>query len=246
MRLMDCAEIKVEMAEGGLLLERLVITEEGDETEGVGEKGAASGSAVIAESNSGESALKEEEEHTGEDKAEDCIATTMCFEDQSPGKQQSAAEDGQTEEVVVTEEGKQEDDKQEETESLNDGQNRGESTSDWQTHKEMRINENPEKPSDTEGDNKATENDPEVDIKRLDSSEQQPEGTQSEEEDPKKVCGLFFFLFFSKFTSHIPRDYVAVIILTLSTGHHYLDISRWKNSGGIVFQQSMWDYVGVE
>lgn len=195
MRLMDCAEIKVEMAEGGLLLERLVITEEGDETEGVGEKGAASGSAVIAESNSGESALKEEEEHTGEDKAEDCIATTMCFEDQSPGKQQSAAEDGQTEEVVVTEEGKQEDDKQEETESLNDGQNRGESTSEGQTHKEMRINENPEKPSDTEGDNKATENDPEVDIKRLDSSEQQPEGTQSEEEDPKKVCGLFLFFF---------------------------------------------------
>lgn len=218
MRLMDCAEIKVEMAEGGLLLERLVITEEGDETEGVIEKGAASGSAVIVESDGGESALKGEEERTGEDETADCIATTMCFEDQSLGRQQSTAEDGQTEEVVVSEEGKQGDDKPEEAESVNDGQNRGEGTSEGQTHEGMRINENPEKPGDTE-DDKATENNPQVDIKRLNSSEQQPEGAQSEEEDPKKVCGLFFLFFILR--RHISCDHLPVIILTLSNGHHF-------------------------
>ncbi|XP_073341259.1 uncharacterized protein gpsm3 [Pagrus major] len=182
---MDCTEIKVEMAEGGLL-EPLVITEEGDVTEGVVDRGGASSSVVIAESYSGESALKKEEERTGENKTEDCIATKMCFEDQSQEKQQSTAEESQTEEVVVSEEEKQEDDKPEESENVNDGQNRGESTSEGQTREEMRINENAEKPRDTE----ATENDPQVDIKRLNSSEQQPEGTNSEEEDPKKAHRL--------------------------------------------------------
>lgn len=196
MRLMDYTEIKVEMAEGGLL-EPLFITEEGDETEGAAEREAASRSVAIAQSPSGESALKKEEEHAGEHKNEDDIATKMCLEDQSLEKSQANAEDGQTGEAVVNEEDKQEDDKPEETENMSDGQNRGDSESEGQTHEVTSINEKPEKPADTEGE-EAKQNEPQVDIRRLKSSEQQPEGTKSQEVDPKKVCGLFVLLY------HIP------------------------------------------
>ncbi|XP_044063702.1 G-protein-signaling modulator 1 [Siniperca chuatsi] len=181
-RLMDCTEIKVEMAEEGLL-ERLVITEEGDVTEGVIERGAASSSVVIAQSCSGESALKKEEEHTGD------IASKMCLEEQSLEKQQANAEDDHIGEVVVNEKDKQEDDKPEKTENMNDGQNRGDRENEGQTLEMMRINEKHEKPSDTE-DEKVTQNYPQVDIKRLNSSGQQPEGTKSQEEDPKKAHRL--------------------------------------------------------
>ncbi|XP_070768354.1 G-protein-signaling modulator 1 [Enoplosus armatus] len=182
---MDCTEITVEMAEEGQL-ERLVITEEGDITEGVVERGAVSSSVAIAQGFSGESALKEEEEHTGEDKNEEDIASKMRLEEQSLEKQQTNAEDDHTGEVVVNEKDKQEDDKPEETQNINDGQNRGDKESEGQTHEMMRINEKPEKPSDTE-DEKASPNDPQVDIN---SSEQQPEGTKSQEEDPKKAHRL--------------------------------------------------------
>lgn len=188
---MDCTEIKVEMAEGGLL-DPLVIIEEGDVTNGSIEKGAASRSLAIAQSCSGESALKKEEEHTGEDKNEDDIAAKMCSERQRLEKQQTNAEDDLTGEVVVNEEDKQEKDKPGETESMNDGQNKGDSEREGQTNEVMRINENPEEPSGTE-DDKVTQDDPQVDIERLNSSEQQPEGTKSQEEDPKQVCGLFLF-----------------------------------------------------
>ncbi|KAM9352987.1 uncharacterized protein gpsm3 isoform 1-T2 [Symphorus nematophorus] len=181
---MDCAEIKVEMAEGGLL-EPLVITEEGDITEGVIKREAAGGSVVIAQSSRGEQALNREEEHTGEDKNKDVIATEMCLENQSLEQKQTRAEGNQTGE----EEDKQEGDKQEETENMSDGQNRGDSEKEGQTHEVMRINEKPEKPSDTE-DEKVTQNDPQVDFKSENSSEQQPEGTTSQEEDPKKAHRL--------------------------------------------------------
>lgn len=159
------------MAEEGLL-GRLVITEEGDVTESVIDRGAASSSLVTVQSCGGESALKKEEEHTGEDKNEEVIASKMCLEEQSPERQQTNAEDEQTGEVFMTEEDK--------PENVNDGQNRGEG----QTREMMRIKEKPEKPSDTE----VTQNDPQVDFKRLNSSE----GTNNEEEDPKKVVVLLW------------------------------------------------------
>ncbi|XP_071325586.1 G-protein-signaling modulator 1 [Trachinotus anak] len=179
---MDCTEIKAEMADEGLL-EPLIITEEGDITEGVAERGAVSSSALTVQSFSGESALKREEEHTREDENEEATASKMCLVEQSQKKQQTNTEDEQRGEVVVDEE-----DKPEEPENMNDGQNSG-SKSEGQTDEAMRINENPEKPSDTE-DEKVTQNDPQLDIKRLNSSEQQPEGTQSHEEDPKKAHRL--------------------------------------------------------
>lgn len=183
---MDHSEIKVEMADGGLL-EPLVITEEGDVTEGVIETGAGSSSVVIEQSFSGESTLKKEEEHTGEGKNEDSIAANMCLEDQSLKKQQTSTEHGQTSEVVGSEEDKQEDDKPEETENMNDGQNRGDCENERQTQEVMGFNEKPEESGNTE-DEKVTENDPEVEKESCYSSEQPNEGTKSQEEDPKKVC----------------------------------------------------------
>lgn len=179
--IMDYTENKVEMAEEGLL-ERLVITEEGDMTE------ATSSSLVIIQSCSGEMALKKEEEHKGENKHEEGIASKVYLKEPNPEKQQTNAEDDQTGEVVVNE------DKPEKAENLNDGLNREDSESEGQPHEIMRINEKPEKASDTE-DEKVTENDPVVDIERFNLSEQQPEGTQSQEEDSKKVCGLLLFCF---------------------------------------------------
>ncbi len=167
------------MADEGLL-EPLIITEEGDSTEGVSERGAETSSVVITQSCSGELALKKEEEHTGEDKNDEDVASKMCLEEQSLEKQQ--AKD------------KQEDEKPEETGNMNDGQNRGHSESEGPTHEMVRINEKPEKPSGTE-DEKVTQNDPQVDIKTLASPEQQPEGTKSQDEDPKKVRGLLLFYF---------------------------------------------------
>ncbi|XP_054477985.1 G-protein-signaling modulator 1 [Anoplopoma fimbria] len=168
------------MAEEGLL-ERLVITEEGDVTEGVTERGSESRSLVPALSFSGETALKKEEEHTGEAKSGEDMA--KCLEEQEGAeKQQTEAEDDQTRGVVGTGE-----DKPEKFE--NEGQNRGDSESEGQTHVVMRINEKPEKASDTE-DGKAPQKDPQVDIKSLNSSEQQPEGTRNQEEDPKKAHRL--------------------------------------------------------
>ncbi|XP_029307021.1 G-protein-signaling modulator 1 [Cottoperca gobio] len=158
------------MAEEGLL-ERLVITEEGDMPESVIDIGASS-SVVILQSCSGESALKEEEEHTGVGKNEEEIESKMCLE-----KQRTTAEDNQTREVVVTEE-----DKPEKTENMNDGHNRGDIESEGVT---MRINKTPEKPSDTK-DEKVTQ----VELKSLNSSEQQPEGTKNQEEDQAKVHPL--------------------------------------------------------
>ncbi len=180
MTLTDCTEIEVEMAEGGLL-EPLVITEEGDVTERV---------AIV--SCSREVALKREEEHTGEDENEDSVVTKMCLEDQSLVKQQTAAEDDQTGEAVGSEEDKQDDEKPEETENVNDGQKRGDSENERQTHEAMKIHEKPEKSSDTE-DGEFTQSEPQVEKEKFDSSEQPHEGTQSQEEDLKKVCGLCLF-----------------------------------------------------
>lgn len=170
------------MAEEGLL-ERLIITEEGDVTQSVIDREAAS-STFMVESCSGESALKKEEEHTAEDKTEEDIAGKMCLEERRPEIHQSSAEDGQTGEVVVTEE-----DTAEKTEKVNDGHNRGDSEREEQTHEEMGIKENLKKPCDRDGE-KVTQNDPQVDIKRLNFSEQQPEGTENQEEDPKKAHRL--------------------------------------------------------
>lgn len=181
---MDCTEIKVEMAEQGLL-EALVITEEGDVAEAVTERGAVSSTDVITRSCSTDLALNKEDKHSGEDKNEENIASKMCLEEQ-----QTEAEENQTEEVAVVEKDKPEDENSKEIENRNDGQNRGDNETIGQTHKVMRINEKPEKPGDTEEKN--TQNDPQVDTKRLNSPEQQPEGTQRQEEDSKEVCKLPF------------------------------------------------------
>ncbi|XP_060905880.1 G-protein-signaling modulator 1 [Labrus mixtus] len=151
---MDCAEIKVEMAEEGLL-GALHITEEGDITQGVSDRGTV----VVAESGTEVSALKREEEHAGEDKKEKDVVSEMCVEEQRLEKQQETHAE----------------DLKEDAGNMNDGQNRADNESDGQTLEMRRINEKKkEKPSDTE-EEKVTEISPEVDIKSFKSSEQPPE-----------------------------------------------------------------------
>lgn len=171
---MDCAQIKVEMAEGGLL-DPLVIVEEGDETKSVTLENSA---AAIVESGGG--VLKREEEPAGGDRNEAVKARVE--------KRQSDAEEDLQGEAVVTEEAKEQRDKPEETESTNDGQDGGDSEEEGKTDAAMSRDVN----SGPEGV-KITQDDPEVDRERLDSSERQPEETKSREEDLKKVCGLFLF-----------------------------------------------------
>lgn len=187
-RLMDCAEIKVEMAEGGLL-DPLVIVEEGDETKGVTSENSA---AAIAES--GGRGLKREEEPAGGDRSE---AVKACVE-----KRQSDAEEDLQGEAVVTEEVKEQKDKPEQTESTNDGQDGGDSEEEGKTKAAMSRDVN----SGPQGV-KITQDDPEVDAERPDSSERQPEETKSREEDLKKVCGLFLFYCGTKPPRpHLTRD----------------------------------------
>lgn len=171
---MDCAEIKVEMAEGGLL-DPLVIVEEGDETKGVTLENSA---AAIAERGGG--GLKREEEPAGGDVNE---AVKACVE-----KRQSDAEEDLQGEAVVTGEVKEQKEKPEETESTNDGQDGGDSEEEGKTNAAMSRDVN----SGPQGV-KITQDHPEVDTERPDSSERQPEETKSPEEDLKKVCGLFLF-----------------------------------------------------
>ncbi|XP_035020333.1 G-protein-signaling modulator 1 [Hippoglossus stenolepis] len=162
------------MAEEGLLCP-LVITEEGDITEGVAEKSATSSWAEIAPGSSAELALREEEEHTGEDKNEEVRVSKMCLEEQSLGKLHSNTEAGQT--------GEDEEVKREETESMNNGLKR-----EAQSDEVMRIPEKSEKPGVTEDGDKP--NDPQLDVKRLNVSKQQPKGTRSQDEDPKEAHRL--------------------------------------------------------
>lgn len=177
MRLMDRTETRVEMAEGGLP-EPLVIIEEGDVTKGVAETGAASSS----QSCSGASALKKEEEHEGEDKNEASVKAKMCSERWSlEEKRQTSAEDSLTGDAVVDEDT----DRPEEIETVNRCDDEGEG----QKNEAMRVSEEPEEAGGAE-DEKIPQN---VAAERLDSLERQPEGTQSQEEEPQKVCGLFFF-----------------------------------------------------
>ncbi|XP_034384468.1 G-protein-signaling modulator 1 [Cyclopterus lumpus] len=142
-------------------LERLVIIEQGDAAESVAERRPVSSSL----------APKREEEHAGQGKrAGDMTRKKMC------------SEDDQTGEVVVTEE-----DVPGETE--NDGHNRGDSESGGRTAATASVTTTREKAGDTGGE-KATQKDPQVDIGRLNSSERRSDGTQSQEEDPKKAHRL--------------------------------------------------------
>lgn len=171
---MDCAEIKVEMAEGGLL-DPLVIVEEGDETEAVTlENSAESGGG------GGGGGLKREEEPAGGDRNE---AVKACAE-----KRQSDAEEDPQGEAVVTQEVKEQNDKPEETESTNDGQDGGDSEEEGKTNAATSRDVN----SGLQAV-KVPQDDLEVDTQRLDPSEREPEETKSREEDLKKVCGLFLF-----------------------------------------------------
>lgn len=150
---MDSTEIKVEMAEGGLL-EPLVITEDGDITE-----------AVTLQSGSGESTLKEREERSGGDENETDLAVEMCSEKQ----QTSTAEEEQTGDVFLDVESKPE-----ESEKVKDGQNKDENQSEEQTHKVMKTHE---ASGDTE-DKTVTQRDPNVDVNKLNSSQLKPEDTK--------------------------------------------------------------------
>lgn len=180
---MDCAEIKAEMAEDGLL-EPLIITEEGDVTEGVNEREAASSMAVIIQSCSGESSPNKEEECAGEKRDEENIVREISLKEQNLENHQAEQEENLNGEVVVYEK-----DKQEETENINDGQSTDDTESISQMDNVTTVSEKPERPSDTEDED--TQSDPQVD-KRLNSSEQQPDGTQGPEEDSNQVCKLLF------------------------------------------------------
>lgn len=162
---MDCAEIKVEMAEEGLL-RHLHITEEGDTTEGAtAKKEADITSAFSVLSCSDDSALRKEEEQ----KREEDAAREMYLEEQSLKNQQKDL--------------KERDEKAEDTGNMSDGQKTDDSKSDGQTLEMMRMHEKPETSSNTE-DKKVKTNDPQVDVKSFNSSEEKPEGER------KKVCGL--------------------------------------------------------
>ncbi|XP_068425669.1 G-protein-signaling modulator 1 [Clinocottus analis] len=153
-------------------LERLVITEEGDAAESVAERRPASSSLVTSQTY-GVEALKREAEHAEERKSAGDMARKKIFseEQEGEGKLKNKLKNNQTEEVVVTEEAGL-------WETENDGQNRGDSESRGQTCA-----------SDTRGE-KTTQKDPQVDIMKLNSSEQQPDGTTNQEEDPKKAHRL--------------------------------------------------------
>lgn len=171
---MDHTETKVEMAEEELL-ESLVITEDGDTTETVAEKEAASCSNTIVQSCSKESAPEEKEKQPGEDESPEDTASKLNLKERSLVKQQNNTEEDNT--------------KEDKPEDTNDGQNRDDGEGEVQTHEVMMIKEKTERPSDTEDEN-VTENDPQVDIRRLNSSEEQPEGGPNQEEDPKKAHRL--------------------------------------------------------
>ncbi|KAM9851982.1 uncharacterized protein gpsm3 isoform 1-T2 [Aulostomus maculatus] len=154
------------MAEGGLP-EPLVISE-GDR-----ERGEANTSAEP--SWSGESPLKKAEERTREKKED--VEGKMRLEDH-----QTNTEEDQVGDVFVDVGDKP--DKSEQTESVDDGQNRGEIEGETQ---EL-IHEMSEKPSQTE-DKPVGQNDPQMDI-TFNLSERGPEGTLSQLEDAKKAHRL--------------------------------------------------------
>ncbi|CAJ1062989.1 G-protein-signaling modulator 1 [Xyrichtys novacula] len=155
---MDCAEIKVEMAEEEPQ-SPLHITEEGDTTEGVTAKKSHISSAFIVLSGSEGSALKKEEEHTGEDeKEEDAAASKVCLEKRSQEEGETNAEDCR--------EGGE---KPEDTENMSDGQSKDDSKSET-----TGINAKPEKTSDTE-DKNVGETEPQVDKKSSSCSESEAE-----------------------------------------------------------------------
>lgn len=160
------------MAEGGLL-GTLIITEKRDKTEDVTDRGGAGGWAVTAPS-----ALKTERK--AEDQKEDNTASQMFLEEPSRGKQEADAGASQT--GLFNDEDRRKDDKPEETKTKNGGCGR---EIEGQPHEVARIYQKPEHPSDRE-DEKVTQRDP----KRLNPSEEQPEGTESQEGDPKKAHRL--------------------------------------------------------
>lgn len=228
---MDCTETKVEMAEGGLL-EPLVIIEEGDVTKGVTERRAASNSQSCV----GESAVTEEEEHAGEDENEASKGAKRCSELQSRERQQTSAGDSLTGEGEVD---KQEKDKPEETENMTGGQNRGDGEAEGQNTEVLRINEEPEEAGGAE-DEKVPQN---VAIERLNPSKRQPEGTKSQEEDPKKVCGLFLFY------TGMTLDTNCLFVPDLTNRPPCTLPEKQSCDGkttGVILLPSMWEYVGVE
>ncbi|XP_017288779.1 G-protein-signaling modulator 1 [Kryptolebias marmoratus] len=154
---MDCAATSVEIAKE-VLLEPLIITEDGDISEGVPEGEATTGSSGAALKSCGEeSALNEKEEDLGEDEKKEAAASQMYLGEQRSGQNN-------------TEENRKD-----------KGQNGDTGESEEKSHKVMLINENP---------SEASHGDQQVEIRRLNSSEQQLKGAEKQEEDAKKAHQL--------------------------------------------------------
>ncbi|XP_029928248.1 G-protein-signaling modulator 1 [Myripristis murdjan] len=184
---MDYTEAKVEMAEEEQL-EPLVITEEGDETEGVAESRPLSSLTVIVQSNSEALAPEKEGEQTREDETTEDTASKMCVEKQSLATQETTAEEGHKEENDGDDEG----DKigqAEDTENSNGEQDRGDKEGKEETQEGTRIKEIPEKTCDTV-EAVVTPTEPQMDINGLTSSAQPAEGTPSQKDDQKQAHRL--------------------------------------------------------
>ncbi|XP_076006660.1 uncharacterized protein gpsm3 [Genypterus blacodes] len=192
------------MAEGGQL-EPLIITEDGDITEGLPEKRVVSTLTVYISSNKEDSALKEEG-HACKDKNEENPERKMCLLEQ-----QAMTVEDQRRELVVEEEVHQAD-KSEANETINNGQHRDVGGSEAQATVRMRSEEKPEKPKDTDRET-VTPTEPQVNIKGQDSSEQQPGGTEMQQEDLKKAHRL---------TPDFPES-LYELLCTLQEGRRFND-----------------------
>lgn len=162
---MDFTASNVESAELELL-EPLIITEDGDISEGVPEGEATTGSSDVAsKSCSEDSALEKKEEPSGEDGNEEAVASKM-----DSGEQRSRQN-------IAEEEHK--------PESRKDKEQNTDSESEEKSHEVTN-----EKSSEA-AEEKVPQEDHRVEIKRLETSEHQTRGAEQHEEDAKKVSMLF-------------------------------------------------------
>ncbi|XP_037532453.1 G-protein-signaling modulator 1 [Nematolebias whitei] len=158
---MDFTATNVESAE----LEPLIITEDGDSSEGVPEGEATTGSSDAAsESCSEDSALEKKEEPSGEDGNEEAVASKMDSGGQRSGQH------------IAEEEHK--------PESRKDKEQNTDSESEEKSHEVTNGT------SSEAAEEKLPQEDRRVQIKRLETSEQPPEGAEKHEEDAKKAHRL--------------------------------------------------------
>lgn len=148
-RLMDCAQLQMETAEGGRM-DSLVATAE----EGEMKKGVVENSPTISTHQGSREPTSTEVEHNREDKNEEHIEKRMCVKEQATGR------------LDMTVEHKPGDDEPEKTE------NNGQSV----LRRMQRPQGSSDSPDDTV-DKEAARDDPQIDTKMLHLSGQQPEET---------------------------------------------------------------------